>query len=117
MVVPAIVSFASLHGLVEQNVTFQFLMVVAVGTVGEVFKVFARDRFLLLHPLTHLVLRMRLDRVFFALFPKIKSGRLGRHTGSELSADLTPCQQLTWLMWLPCPLGSPAMGTRGTWFI
>ena len=64
--VPTIVSFSSLHGLVEQNtLTVQFLMVV-------LFKVFARDRFLLLHPHTRLVLRMRLLQVFFARFPEKK---------------------------------------------
>ena len=52
--VPTILSFSSLHGLVEQKaLTFQCRIV-------EVFKVFARDRFPLVHPFTHLVLRMRL---------------------------------------------------------
>ena len=53
--------------LVEQNtLTFQFRVV-------EVFKVFARDRFRLLHLLTHLVMQMMLLLWVLALFPKIKS--------------------------------------------
>ena len=55
--------------LVEQNsLTFQFRVV-------GVFKVYAQDRFLLLHPLTHLVLQMSLLKGFFALFPRIKKVR------------------------------------------
>ena len=48
--------------LPEQNtLTFLFRMV---------FNVYAQVRFLLLHPLTHLVLRMRLLQGVFELFPK-----------------------------------------------
>ena len=90
-----IVSFYSLHRLVEQNIDFQFLKVVVVGLVMEAFKVSprdrvqqrlveqisltfrfhavesSRDRFLLLHLRTHLVL-WRLLHVFLRTFLQIK---------------------------------------------
>ena len=52
----------SSRSLPRRSLTFQ-------SRVVEVFKVHAQDRFLLLHALTHLVLRMRLLHGFFALFP------------------------------------------------
>ena len=56
----------------------------------EVPKVDAQDRFLLLHPLTHLVLRMRFLQGVSHFSPSEQSARVGPHSGSELSADFTP---------------------------
>ena len=97
--VPTIVSVSSLRALVvfkfsqgqnstafvvQNMLTFQFCVV-------EVFKVYAQDRFLLLHPLTHLVLRMRFFRMVFRTYPPCgKKCVVGPHSGSELSADFTP---------------------------
>ena len=70
--------------------TFQFRVV-------EVFKVLVMATDQQLHPLTRVVLRMRLYRGVFALFPNRKSAKLGPHSGSELSADFsssTPVAQL-----------------------
>ena len=80
--------------LVEHNsLTFQF-------RVMEVFTVYAQDKFLLLHPRTHLVPWMRLLQGFFSHFSQIqKSARLGPHSGSELAADFTP--------WTPAACGVP----------
>ena len=65
-------------------------MVVAVGLVGEVFKVHAQDR-------------IQQDKVFtwgFSHFsPGEKSAGSGPHPGSELSADFTP--------WTPAAHGVP----------
>ena len=84
--VPAIVSFSSLRGLVEHNVDIP----VPHGRVGrgggEVLKAFAQDRFPLLHPLTHLVMRMRIFLRFSALFYR----RWVRTQGSELGVDFNP---------------------------
>ena len=93
---------------VEQiTLTFQFHVV-------EVFKVLVMDRVQLLHPLTHVTLRMRHPLPLPPPLPKKKnkkqkSARLGPHSGSELSADfssstLSAQQQST----------SPAM-ERETW--
>ena len=73
-------------GLWSRTWTFQFLMVVAVGTVGEVFKVYARDRLQRLHLRTHLALRIRLYRGFSHFSPSEKNARLGPHSRSELAA-------------------------------
>ena len=52
----------------------------------EVFKAYAKDRVLLLHPLTHLVMRMRLLLVFSHFSPNLKKCAVGSALG-ELSAD------------------------------
>ena len=70
--------------LLEQIVlTFQFLVV-------EVFKVLARDRLQVLHPLTHVVLRMRLLHGFSHFSSFFLSEGLGPHSGSELAAGSSP---------------------------
>ena len=95
--VPTIVSFYSLHGRVEQTVDIPVSRGCGGLSVGKVFKVYAleriqqrlveqntltlqfravkvfkvlaRDRFQLLHPLTHVVLRMRLLLCFSPFSP------------------------------------------------
>ena len=56
------------------------------GRWEEVFNVYAQDRFLLLHPLTHLVLRMEVFIGFFTLFPK--SGGRSNDPGDSIDPAL-----------------------------
>ena len=76
--------------LEQITLTLQFPLV-------EVFKVFVMDRVQQLHPLSHVMLRMSLVMVCFALFTKRKSAKKGPHSGPELSSDFsssTPVAQL-----------------------
>ena len=67
--VTTIVSFSSLHGLVERNVDIPVPHGWGGWGGGGVFMVYAQDRFLLLHPLTHLVLRTRFSQGFSHFSP------------------------------------------------
>ena len=85
--VPAIVSYSSLHGLVEQNVDIP----VPHGHGGG-------GGLLGLHPERNLAASSSYSpgasddvlQGFVALFPRDKNARLGPHSGSELIADFTP---------------------------
>ena len=73
---------------VEQStLTFQFLLVVAVG---EVFTAFAQYEILLPHPRTRLVLWLRIFTVFFELFHKIKKSEVGFAFGVGTAPRVEP---------------------------
>ena len=63
---------------------------VAVGLVGEVFKVYAQDRFLFYCFILSLTWSDEAFTQVFPLYPKIKVRGWVRTGGSELGADFTP---------------------------